>query len=37
MVIDSLLIEMDSYTNNANQTKDMVLQRLLTDKIITED
>ena len=33
--IDSTLLEIESYTENANSVKDAVLSRLLTDKIIT--
>lgn len=34
--IDSMLLEIENNTNNANAVKEMVLSRLLTDKIITE-
>lgn len=35
--IDSMLLEIESYTNNANNVKEMVLARLLTDGIITKE
>ena len=35
--IDSTLLEIDSYTKNANSVKDTVLSRLVTDGVITEE
>jgi hypothetical protein len=35
--IDSVLLEIEQYTQNANDVKDLVLNRLMTDKVITED
>lgn len=34
--IDSMLLSMEEHTLNANQVKDLVLERLLKDEIITE-
>jgi hypothetical protein len=34
--LDSMLVSLEEYTLNANQTKDLVLERLLKDGIITE-
>ena len=35
--IDSMLLEIESYTENANGVKDAVLARLQADKIITDE
>jgi len=35
--IDGMLMELDSLTENANKVKDIVLERLLYDKIITAE
>lgn len=35
--IDGMLLEIDSYTKNANLVKDAILSRLINDNIITED
>lgn len=37
MKIDSLLLEIEKYTENANGVKEIVIARLLFDKIITEE
>ena len=34
--IDGMLLEIENYTNNANKVKEAVLERLLSDKVITE-
>ena len=35
--IDAMQLELDSYTENANLVRDMVLLRLLKDKVITDE
>lgn len=34
--IDSMLLSMEEYTKNANQVKDLVLEQLVRDGVITE-
>lgn len=36
-VLDSILVEIDNYVQNANSTKELVLDRLLKDGIITQE
>jgi hypothetical protein len=35
--IDSMLISIEEYTTNANLVKELVISRLVTDKVITEE
>ena len=35
--IDNMLISLEEYTLNANQVKDLVLERLLKDGLITDE
>lgn len=35
--IDSMLVSMEEYTLNANQVKELVLERLERDKLITQE
>lgn len=37
MTIDQQLLEIEDNTRNANTVKELVIGRLLTDKVITED
>ena len=35
--IDSMLISLEEYTTNANLVKELVISRLIMDKVITEE
>jgi hypothetical protein len=35
--IDSMLISLEEYTTNANGVKELVISRLIMDKVITEE